>query len=92
MPDNASTRFALASMVPQIAPRANKKGYTVPVSHMPKIYFVKGFIQGAANQVALVIMQELKADQQAALKAEQQGAATLKVVASATETGSPTNI
>lgn len=67
-PDNDSVRFALASMIPQIGP-VKSRGLNIPRSYVSKHYFVKGLQQGATNQVAFVIMQELKNAQQAALKA-----------------------
>lgn len=85
MPNNDSVKFALASMIPQL--QLDKRGsLPMPRARVPKIYFVRALAQGAANQTALTIMTELKANQEKALKSEQQSAA-LEVVS-----GKETNI
>lgn len=71
-PDNSSIRFALASMIPQLQP-VKRGGLAMPRAKVAKIFFVRALKQGAANQVALTIMQELKQEQQEALKAENAG-------------------
>lgn len=78
-PDNASIRFALASMIPQLQP-IKRSGLSMPRARVAKVFFVRALAQGAANQVALTIMQELKQEQQEALKAENAG---LRVVTDA---------
>lgn len=59
-PDNDSTRFALASMILHASPDK---------SNVPKQEFVSKLQKFMSNQVAAAIMQELKAKQEAALKA-----------------------
>lgn len=70
VPDNSSTRFAVAAMIMH---GAGKSGY------MPKMFFVKGLLKAAANEVAHAVLTELKAAQEQSLRSEQQNAA-LKIV------------
>lgn len=67
LPDNESTRFALASTLP----------------HQPfnkflirRIFFARLLMKSAANQVAFGIMEELKAKQAARQAAQEQAEAT----------------
>lgn len=67
LPDNDSTRFALASTVP------HQKAENFYVA---KIKFVRLLQKSAANQVAGGVMHDLKTKQQAALEAAKQAEAT----------------
>jgi hypothetical protein len=72
VPDNDSTRFALAVMIMHLTATDAKKAIH---------YFVKTLHKGAANEVANAILVELKAKQQAAATALKTEAANgLKVV------------
>lgn len=87
LPDNDSTRFALASIVPhQKAERF----------YIPKRLFANMLCKSAANQVGGAVMHELKEKQQAAIAAEQaaieaakQAEATALVVSNEQGIGSP---
>lgn len=74
MPNNDSLKFALAVSILHLKSTD---------AYMPKSFFGKTLIKGAASQVAGSIMQECKARQEAAAKAEQQAveATTSEVVA-----------
>lgn len=75
LPDNASTRFALSTMVLHLAPTADK----VPVR-----FFVKSLRKAASAEVAFAVMEDLKAKQKADKEAaaKEQAEATAKVVVS----------
>jgi len=65
LPDNDSTRFAIATSILHL-----------PAStvHYSKEYFGNTLRKGASNEVAAFIMQELKAKQKAKIEAEQKAA------------------
>ncbi len=67
LPDNASTRFALASTVPH---QPHTK-YLIP-----RIYFARLLMKSAANQVAFDVMEDLKAKQEQQIAAQKQAEAT----------------
>lgn len=67
LPDNDSTRFALASTVPH----QKAENY-----YVPKIKFAKLLLKSAANQIAGAVMHELKEKQQAAIAAAKLAEAT----------------
>lgn len=73
LPDNDSTRFTLASIIPH-----QDKGSFLT----PKIKFAHLMQKAAANQIAFGVMEELKAKQLAAVQAAQQAEATAITVAS----------
>lgn len=67
-PDNESTRFAVAAMIMHGAGTSGFKS---------KWFFVKQLIKAAANEVAHAVLTELKAKQQGALKAQNNGKESL---------------
>lgn len=67
LPDNESTRFALASTIPH---------QPLTKALLPRIYFARLLIKAAANQVAFGVMEEMKAAQQARIEAEKLAEAT----------------
>lgn len=67
MPDNDSVRFAIASSILHLSSTD---------SHRPPAYFGKVLVKGAASQVALGVMEDLKNKQKAA-----QAAATAEATA-----------
>lgn len=67
LPDNDSTRFALASTIPH---------QEITKGKLPKAYFAGLLMKSAANQVAFSVMEELKEKQQAAIDAAKQAEAT----------------
>lgn len=70
VPDNDSTRFAVAAMVMHGAGKSGWKS---------KWFFVNQLVKAAANEVAHAVLTELKSRQQDALK-EPQKTEALKVV------------
>ncbi len=58
VPDNDSTRFALATMVLHLGPT---------VAFKPKFYFALSLYKSAANQVVFAVMEDLKAKQKASV-------------------------
>lgn len=71
LPDYPATTFALASMIVSLPP--TKSGWSQ--FYKSKRYFGLCALKSMSNQVASTIMQELHAQKQAALKAEQEKAA-----------------
>jgi hypothetical protein len=63
LPDNDSTRFALASTIPH---------QEISKGKLPRSYFAGLLMKSAANQVAFSVMEDLKAKQQAAIDAANQ--------------------
>lgn len=61
IPDNDSSRFALATMILHLSSTISSK---------PKVHFARSMRKAMANQVAAAVMQDLKAKQQAAIDAE----------------------
>lgn len=61
VPDNSSTRFALAVMIMHLG------GQT---SHKPKRFFVKSLLKASANEVAHATAQKYKLEQEEAKKRE----------------------
>lgn len=57
VPDNDSTRFALAIMILHLPPQASSKA---------KEYFIRTLRKGATNEIAASVAQELKTKQQQA--------------------------
>lgn len=62
IPDNDSSRFALATMILHLSSTTSSK---------PKIHFARSMRKAMANQVAAAVMQDLK-DKQAAAAAKAQ--------------------
>jgi len=83
MPDNDSTRFALAVSILHLDATSAFK---------PKVYFGKILIKGAASQIAGGVMQELKEKQQALAKAEQEAAAAKQAEATAQTESAPSDV
>jgi len=67
LPDNDSTRFTLASMIPH---------QKVDRFYISKITFANMINKAAANQIGGAVMQELKAKQLVAIEAAKQAEAT----------------
>lgn len=72
LPDNDSTRFALASAIMHY-PSSNKDN-TKAFSKVPKAFFGNILRKGGANQVAAGVMQQLKDKQRAAEEAAKEAA------------------
>lgn len=80
LPDNDSTRFALATMILH----ADAGGY-----HKPKRYFARMVLKSMSNQIAGQVMQDLKkkqADEWAAAEAKQQAEDTAVTTVPSDET------
>lgn len=76
LPDNDSTRFALASIIPH----QKAEHYRVA-----KIKFVNLLMKSASNQIAGGVMHELKAKQQAAMEAAKRAEAEAAAAAQTAE-------
>lgn len=76
VPDNDSTRFALASMVMHLSPTSSKKAAQ---------YFIRALDKGAANEVAHAVLMKLKDKQDAARKAEQESKAVTNGIGTAND-------
>ena len=75
MPNNPSIKFALAGQILHLPATAAYKA---------KAYFGHTLIKGAASQVALGVMEDLKAKQAVQVKAEQEAEAAAAALAAST--------
>lgn len=80
MPNNDSTKFALAVSIQHL---------DSTVSAKPKAFFGRLLQKGAANQIAYAVMQDLKQKQQAAAEAEKLAAQQKAEAPGVTESQAP---